>query len=275
MANESFLSLVVPPDGLDGPAGPAHWYVVRSGEVLIGAEGGPLFGEPPIGASEEPIIVGQLGQHPVWAMGVGGDVEAPAGSQWVGLLTLASQVPEDRWALAGRAVQLVEWSRTSRFCGRCATATIPSPGERARRCPDCGLLAYPRLAPAVITLVERGGEALLAHGRNFGIPMYSCLAGFVEPGETLEEAVHREVAEEVGVTLGEVRYFGSQPWPFPHQLMIGFTATWASGDIKIDEIEIDDAGWFTPDAMPMIPPGMSISRLLIDDWLERQGVSPD
>jgi NAD+ diphosphatase len=105
--------------------------------------------------------------------------------------------------------------------------------------------------------------------------MYSCLAGFVEPGETLEEAVHREVAEEVGVTLGEVRYYGSQPWPFPHQLMIGFTATWASGDIKIDEIEIDDAGWFTPDAMPMIPPGLSISRLLIDDWLQRQGVSPD
>ena len=136
------------------------------------------------------------------------------------------------------------------------------------RCPDCGLLSFPRLAPAVIVLVTRGEEALLARGRNFPLPMYSCLAGFVEPGETLEEAVHREVREEVGVALADVRYVASQPWPFPHSLMLGFTATWAGGDIVIDPTEIMDAQWFGRDAVPMIPPAMSIARRLIDGWLD-------
>ena len=134
----------------------------------------------------------------------------------------------------------------------------------------CRLLAFPRLAPAVITLVERpDGHVLLGRNVNFPIPMYSCLAGFVEPGETLEDAVRREVREEVGVIVGDVRYFASQPWPFPHSLMIGFVATWKSGDIVIDEREIADAQWYRADELPMIPPGMSIARWLIDDWLER------
>ena len=182
---------------------------------------------------------------------------------------LYGRVDDLRWTLAGRAVQLVDWDRTTRFCGRCGTATEPMPGERARRCPSCGLLAFPRLAPAVITLIERDGEALLARGRAFPVPMYSCIAGFVEPGETMEEAVHREVHEEVGVSITDVRYISSQPWPFPHSLMIGFEATWAGGDIVIDEKEIVDAQWFRADDLPMIPPGMSIARTLIDRWLER------
>ena len=123
----------------------------------------------------------------------------------------------------------------------------------------------------MITLIERDGEALLARGRTFPVPMYSCIAGFVEPGETMEEAVHREVREEVGVSITDVRYIASQPWPFPHSLMIGFEATWASGDIVIDETEIVDAQWFRADDLPMIPPGMSIARTLIDRWLARGG----
>ena len=132
-------------------------------------------------------------------------------------------------------------------------------------------------APAHISLVEgtaileRDGEALLARGRSFPVPMYSCLAGFVEPGESLEEAVHREVREEVGVTLDSVTYVASQPWPFPHSLMIGFEANWAAGDIEIDPKEIVDAGWFRPDDLPMIPPTMSIARTLIDRWVARTG----
>jgi len=184
---------------------------------------------------------------------------------------LHGRVEEVRWTLAGRAVQLVEWDRTHRFCGRCGTPTEPAPGERARRCPACGLLAFPRLAPAAITLVTRGDEALLARGRLFPVPMYSCIAGFVEPGETLEEAVQREVREEVGVELAEVSYTASQPWPFPHSLMVGFEATWGSGEIEIDGDEIVDAGWFTADDLPTIPPPMSIARTLIDRWLARVG----
>jgi NAD+ diphosphatase len=236
-------------------------------------------GEFPVGPAEavgietsaDAVFLGLLGGVPAWAAGVEAGTEAPAGLRFDHLRALSGRMSTRRWALAGRAVQLVEWCRTHRFCGRCGTPTEPSPGERAMRCPSCGLLAFPRLAPAVITLVERGDEVLLANGRTFGAPTYSCIAGFVEPGESLEEAVRREVGEEVGVQLGEVRYFASQPWPFPHSLMAGFNASWAEGDISIDPEEIVDAAWFRADAMPQIPPGLSIARWLIDDWLRRHG----
>src|SRR4029077_18250521 len=133
------------------------------------------------------LFLGVLDGHECWAASVGRDVDVPDGVAFSDLRAIHPLLGERRWAVAGRAVQLVDWEDTHRFCGRCATPTEPSPGERARRCPKCGLLAFPRLAPAIITLVERGAEVLLANGRAFGSPMYSCLAGFVEPGETLEE----------------------------------------------------------------------------------------
>jgi len=217
--------------------------------------------DPP-GPADGPVL---LGRH-CWAE----DVTAGEEADFVDLFQLWGRVDETRWRLAGRAVQLVEWGRTHRYCGRCGTPTEPATGERARRCPACGLLAFPRLAPAVIVLVERSdGRALLARNVNFPGTMFSCLAGFVEPGETLEDAVRREVAEEVGVELGAVRYWGSQPWPFPHSLMIGFVAEWASGEIVCQADEIAEARWFTPDELPDIPPGISIARRLIDDWRSR------
>jgi len=178
---------------------------------------------------------------------------------------------EETWKLAGRAAQIVEWDRNHRFCGRCGTPTVDAPGERARACPECGLLAYPRLAPAVIMLVERDdGRALLARNANFPAGMFSCLAGFVEPGETLEHAVRREVMEEVGLAVGDVEFRGSQPWPFPHQVMIGFGARYVSGDIAIDGTEIVEAQWFTRDDTPNFPTGgMSIAGRLIDEWRAR------
>jgi NAD+ diphosphatase len=224
---EPFLPLVVAPDGIETATAPGHWWVVRNGEVLMAEQGELPAGDLPIEElAEAPIILGWLGGRLAWAVGVAPETAAPPGTRFVPLRELRAEMDEARWALAGRAVQLVEWTRTSRYCGRCGTPTISSPGERGMRCPSCGLIAYPRLAPAVITLVERDAELLLGNGRNFGAPMYSCLAGFVEVGETLEDTVRREVAEEVGVRLGEVRYFGSQPWPFPNSLMIGFVAQW-------------------------------------------------
>jgi len=200
------------------------------------------------------------------------DGEDPSDGAGVDLRTFAGRASEDDWLAAGRAVQLVEWARTHRYCGRCATPTEPAVGERAMRCPACGLLAFPRLAPAMITLVSRGDdgpgqEALLARGIQWTVPMFSCLAGFVEPGESLEAAVVREVREEVGITVTDVRYQGSQPWPFPHSLMIGFRARYAGGELILDPSEIADAGWYRRDALPMIPPGISIARTLIDAWV--------
>ena len=220
---------------------------------------------------EEGIFLGTLAGRHCWAIDVDGD-GVPDG--YVDLRMLWSSVDETTWAVAGRAVQLVEWRRTHRYCGRCATPTAQVPGERAVRCPDCGLLAFPRLAPAVIMLVERAsdGRALLARNANFPAGMFSCLAGFVEPGETLEQAVRREIMEEVGVEVGELDYRGSQPWPFPHQLMIGFGAEYVAGDIAVDGTEIAEAAWFAPDEIPFIPPaGMSIAGRLIDEWRTRVG----
>ena len=211
-------------------------------------------------------FLGMLGDEACWGVDVP-DGHDPADGAAVDLRSFFGRADEVEWLVAGRAVQLVEWARTHRFCGRCGAPTVQQDGERAMRCPACGLLAFPRIAPAMITLVTRGDEVLLARGVQFQGPMYSCLAGFVEPGESLEGAVVREVREEVGIEVGDVRYWGSQPWPFPHSLMVGFTAAWKSGEIEIDPAEIVDAQWFRREEMPPIPPPISIARKLIDAWL--------
>jgi NAD+ diphosphatase len=207
----------------------------------------------------------------VWAVEAAEGAEVPVGAQWLHLRKLYGSIPDQEWALAGRAAQIVSWDRDHRFCGRCGGRTEPEASDRARSCPGCRLLAFPRLTPAVIVLVERDdGRALLAWGRQFPGRFYSALAGFVEPGESLEEAVAREVKEEVGVDVCDVRYFGSPPWPFPHSMMIGFTARYAGGELELQESEIVDAGWYGPEELPPIPRGgMSIAGWLIDDWLER------
>ncbi|MCU1361505.1 MAG: nudC [Ilumatobacteraceae bacterium] len=216
-------------------------------------------------------FLGSFDDEGVWAVDVPHGQDPSYGAA-LDLYSYFGRSTEAEWALAGRAVQLTEWGRTHRFCGRCATPTEASPGDRSMKCPACGLLAYPRLAPAMITLVTRGEPgpdqlALLGQGVQFRGPMYSCLAGFVEPGESLEQAVVREVFEEVGVTVGAVTYRSSQPWPFPHSLMCGFRAEWQGGEIVCDPTEIVDAQWFRRDAMPAIPPNISIARKLIDEWL--------
>jgi NAD+ diphosphatase len=145
--------------------------------------------------------------------------------------------------------------------------------ERCMVCHDCGLTNYPRISPAIIVLVRRQGQALLAHSARFPSAFYSTLAGFVEPGETLEETLEREVREESGISVTNIRYFGSQPWPFPHSLMVGFTADFAGGEIVVDGKEIMDARWFSADQLPEIPPKLSIARQLIDAWVA--DVGPD
>jgi NAD+ diphosphatase len=255
----AFEPTTIVPDGVEG-------------EVFVHVIGATVWtDERPADGAWRTHVVGVLGGA-VWHA-----VDVPAGEDpsdgaAVDLYGFHGRAGEDAWLAAGRAVQLVEWGRTHQFCGRCGTPTEPAPGERAMRCPSCGLSAFPRLAPAMITLVTRGDdgpdqEALLARGVLWKVPMYSCLAGFVEPGESLEGAVVREVKEEVGLTVGDVRYQSSQPWPFPHSLMCGFRARYVAGDIVLDETEIADANWYRRDDMPPIPPGISIARKLINAWI--------
>jgi len=252
--NSSFDPAFVPPADVR-----AHRYIHVIGTTV--------FVDDRLDEDSWPLhFLGTVGDEAVWAVDVPTGHDPSYGAA-VDLYTLYGRANEAEWALAGRAVQVAEWARTHRFCGRCGTPTEPSANDRSMRCPACGLLAYPRLAPAMITLVTRGDEVLLAQGINFRGSMYSCLAGFVEPGESLEQSVMREVREEVGVDVHTPRYFSSQPWPFPHSLMIGFRAEWRSGDIVCDPSEIVDAQWFRRDALPQLPGGISIARKLIDAWV--------
>ncbi len=194
-----------------------------------------------------------------------GEIAAPF--EVLSLRHLAALLEPTLFGVAGRALHAADWLTTSRFCGRCGTRTERVDGERSVACPTCKLRIYPRISPAIITLVRKGDLALLASNAKFPGVFYSTLAGFSDIGESLEETLVREVREEVGVEVGNVRYFGSQPWPFPNSLMIAFTAQWVSGEIVIDPSELSDAKWFAPDALPVVPPPLSIARQLIDAWV--------
>jgi NAD+ diphosphatase len=196
--------------------------------------------------------------------------EVVPGAEPVAMRALFGALGDADFAIAGRALGLTAWDRDHRWCGRCGGETARSSTERVRTCRRCGFAAYPRLSPAVIMLVERDGRALLARNGANQMRFHSVLAGFVEVGESLEEAVHREVAEEVGVRITDVRYFGSQPWPLTNSLMVGFTAQWASGELSPDGTEIAEAAWYAPDRLPLVPGPISISRGLIDDWVRRR-----
>ncbi len=204
------------------------------------------------------------------------DAETPEGMAFKDLRGLIFRLAEPLFWIAGHAVQIVAWDRDHQICGRCGTPTEDHPAERSKRCPGCGLTHYPRLAPAVIVLVEDGDRVLLGRSPHFPAGMYSTLAGFVEPGESLEQAIAREIEEEVGVQVGNLRYFGSQPWPFPNSLMIGFRADYAGGDLAVDPDELEAAAWFKVDDLPRLPSEISIARALIEAWIgERRGAAPD
>jgi NAD+ diphosphatase len=196
-------------------------------------------------------------------------VKPPDGWEFHGLRGLFGSLPESLFWVAGAAVQIVDWGRNHQFCGRCGTPTNGRHNERAKVCPNCGLLSYPRISPAIIVLVERDDKLLLARSLRHPQGLFSVLAGFVEPGESLEGAVVREIREEVGIEVRDIRYFGSQPWPFPNSLMIAFTCHYASGDIVLEEEEMAEAGWFASTELPPIPPKISIARQLIDWFVAR------
>ena len=255
---------------------PAWWFAFRQNKLLVRSESDHVSLPCLVHFEEVGLIplcqhyMGSLEGRHCFAVDVAEEARPPSEMTFEGLRQVHDLLDEDLFWIAARAVQIVEWDKTHQFCGRCGVRMSARPTERAKECPRCGLLHFPRLAPAIIVLIERGDQLLLARSRRFATGMYSVLAGFVEPGESLEEAVEREIREEVGLSVREIRYFGSQPWPFPHSLMIGFTATYAGGEISVDASEIEDAGWFTVKNLPPIPDRISIARKLIDWFIAKQ-----
>jgi len=254
---------------------PAWWFAFQESKLLVYQEPSSVSIPCLVDLAEIGLTalsqhyLGHLDNRHCYAVRLAEGTVPPAGMSFEGLRQVYGRFDEDLFWIAARAVQIVDWDRTHQFCGRCGAQLRTKTSERAKECPQCGLLHFPRLAPAIIVLVERDREILLARSRHFLASMYSVLAGFVEPGESLEEAVVREVKEEVGVDIKDIRYFGSQNWPFPHSLMIGFTATYAGGEISLEDSEIEDAGWFTVDNLPTIPGKISIARRLIDWFIEK------
>lgn len=251
---------------------PGRWFLFDHRQQLLLVDGRPpTMAERPQGVVDTHVL-GHDDDGPVMAGRLSDGADLPEDGFLVDLRRAFTVLEEEEWVLAGRGAQILRWGDDHRYCSRCGTETEHHHRDRARTCPNCGYMAFPRLTPAVITLVEReDGRALLAWGRQFPGRFFSALAGFVEPGETLEQCVAREVKEEVGIDVKDIRYFGSQPWPFPNSLMIGFQAEYAGGDLVLQEEEIVEAGWFDPQELPPVPKGrMSIAGWLIEDWLERR-----
>jgi NAD+ diphosphatase len=225
----------------------------------------------PVAAPVDPeiphVYLGTLDGLPCLAESLPDDLTLEPGLRTVGLRSLYGTVDDAHYALVGYAMQILRWQRTGRFCSVCATEMQPIPGSWGRECLNCGHNVYPPVSPAMLALVHDGADqVLLAQKPGWG-KRYSILAGFVEPGESLEECVIREVHEEVGVQVEAPVYQGSQSWPFPHQIMIGFTCRYTHGEIKLDEAELSEAAWFRYDALPELPPPLSLSRQIIDRWV--------
>lgn len=191
----------------------------------------------------------------------------PKGMQLISLRQFISYIDKELFMIAARAFQLLQWDKNHQYCGHCATPMKTNYQERVKRCPHCKLVNYPRISPAVIMRITDGDKILLSRSPHFVEGLYSVQAGFVEIGESLEQTVEREIKEETNLQIKNIRYFGSQPWPFPNSLMLAFTAEYAGGELKIDPKELEDAAWYDCNHLPILPTQQSIARQMINDFI--------
>lgn len=267
----SFTPAVVPATTLSGDV---LWFIFQNDQLLIEMkteETIAVCSTPPLVHGLSPIFSQYIGNYNgtgVFAAELPESVKVPETMRFMTLRALFGKIDKDFFSLAGRAIQIIQWNRDHKYCGRCGTAMSIRRTELAKKCPACGFISFPRLSPAVIMSIIREKEILLARSPHFPKGMYSTLAGFVEPGETLEETVIREIREEVSVEISDITYISSQPWPFPHSLMIGFSTRYAGGNLQIDNNEIEDAQWFSIDNLPVLPTPISIARHLIELFIK-------
>lgn len=259
------------------PGGEGCWLLLRGNELALveGPDGlklpnGPLPAEW-AGAVANPLYLGLWDGCPCRALSLAREREFPPGLQTASLMASEPRIDIDLLSLAGRASQMLHWEKNSRICSRCGGSTERLSGESGKTCLACGYAHFPHIHPCVIVLIHRPGEVLLARKAEWPEGRYGLVAGFLEFGECFEEAVTREIAEETGLRVRDIRYIGSQCWPFPSQVMAGFVAAWEGGEVVVEQKELEDARWFALDALPQLPPRRSIARYLIDHWLAQQG----
>jgi len=223
-----------------------------------------------LSASAAKLYLGRINTLPCFAIEAAEASAIHDSLSPIGLRQLFGFIDDELFWLAARAYHLINWNRNNQYCGRCGEKTSFKELEHSKICNTCSLSIYPKISPAVIVAITKGDKLLLAKNVNNTTGFYSVLAGFVEPGENLEECIKREIKEEAGIEVKNIRYFGSQPWPFPDSLMIGFTAEYAGGELILDKSELSDAGWYAAEDLPQIPGSISISRKLIDWFVSSQ-----
>ncbi|WP_438864457.1 NAD(+) diphosphatase [Neptunicella sp.] len=252
------------------------WWLIFSGNQLLQVTNSPAL--PHRTAKqldfvseyfEQVIEVGHYQQSPCYMIDMGAEIAEQQIGEFFGLRDLLIESDQELFNIAARAWQVALFLRTHRYCGQCGHATQRIDWELAVQCPTCQHRCYPRISPCIIVAIRHNNKILLAQGRHHKNDMYSTLAGFVESGESLEQAVHREVMEEVGVEIHNLRYFNSQPWPFPHSLMMGYLADYKSGEIKVDGHEIIKADWFDFNNLPLTPAPYSIAGQLIQATIDQ------
>lgn len=269
-----FVHGLVLPSGYDGEI---IWYAFRGHDLVVSDPNDGSYVSVPVvrDLSEmglKPIrtqVLGQLDGRPVCSAEIDPAAELPAGHAAYSLRRLFGRMEQLPFDLAGTAYQIEQWDKTHQFCNACASPLDYRAGARCKVCPKCKIDYFPKISPAMIVLVEDGDQLLMARHSRLPPGMYALIAGFLEPGETLEQCVAREVFEETGLDVDDIRYFGSQPWPFPHQIMLGFFARKRAGEIRVDLEELEDARFFSRHDLPMLPPPVTIARKLIDAWLEK------
>jgi NAD+ diphosphatase len=266
-ANMTFLpATTVPADN----GSPALFFIFKNNQIALmpAGEVPSLPANHPIQQqTQRSIYLGTLNDQPCYAGEWLDDTELDSGWNWSDLRELHATSSDGLYSAVNHASQIVTWDLSHQFCPRCGTAARPSDHEKAKICPACDYHSYPRISPSIIVAITRGDELLLARGPHFPEGLFSLIAGFVDAGESLEEAVMREVREETGLQIKNIKYHSSQPWSFPHSLMIGFTAEYAGGTLTPCPVEIEAAGWYTADRMPTIPSTSAIARHLINDFL--------
>lgn len=253
---------------------PCWWFIFYNNLLLIEKDKEqyniPLSSEIPVDVDNRYVVhdIGTMGDYVCKAVQVPDMVQETDHFVMIDLRSSYDYIPAPQFAMAGKAYEILFWDKNSKFCPVCGTSTqqaLPN----SKKCPSCQFEIFPTISTAILALVQKEDSILLVQAHNFSGPFHSLVAGFLETGESLEECVQREVMEETGLSVKNIRYFGSQAWPFPSGLMVGFITEYESGELKLQEEELKNGAFYKKENLPELPRKLSLARKMIDWWIEK------